>query len=152
MELIPPENARGDVARALVLSAVFNTPYSETPLYALERALAGGSDEYRIAEFGDPLRAVTVYGAVAGTIGTARLYIVAPVASAARSAATAALQSALTQLKSEGARLLIAELPDDNACEPMRKLLLESGFREESRVDDLIRDGVALTFLRYDIT
>jgi hypothetical protein len=152
VELIPQENARGDVARALVLSEVFSTPYSEMPLYALERALAGGSDEYRMAEVGDPMRALAVYGAVAGTVGTARLFIVAPASPGSRGDAAAALQSVLAQLKSEGARLLIAELPDDSACEGMRKLLLESGFREESRVDDLIRDGVALTFLRYEIT
>lgn len=151
MDLIPQENARGEVARALVLSEVFNTPYSETPLYALERALIGGTSEYRFVEVGEPVQAVAVYGAVAGTIGTARLYAVAPSGGSARSQGFVALTSAIAQLKGEGARLVIAELPDDTACEGMRKLLLESGFREESRVDDLIRDGVALTFLRYDI-
>ena len=48
-------------------------------------------------------------------------------------------------------RLVIAELPDDAPVDGMRKLLLKSGFEEESRVDDLIRDGVALTFLRLDL-
>ena len=153
-ELIPQENARADVARALVLGEVFGTPYSEMPLYALERALAGDSAEYRIAEMwnGDELVAVALYGAVAGTIGTARLYLVAPTGGAHRASAAKALESAVNALRGDDTRLLIAELPDDPCVAEMRKLLLECGFQEESRIADLYRAGVALTFLRLELT
>ena len=150
MELIPQENARGEVARALLLSEVFGTPYSEMPLYALERALSGRDAEYQIAEVAEVDRtvAIAVYGPIAGTIGAARIYWVAP---SAGLPGERALQSAIESLKQSGTRLLIAELPDDAPVAEMRKLLLKLGFEEESRVDDLIRDGVALTFLRYDL-
>ncbi len=159
MELIPQANARGDMARALVLAEVFGTPYSETPLYALERALGGGGEEYRIAEVEGvdeagaavALRAVALFGSVAGTVGTARVFLVAPTTGDARVSATEALTAAVGVLESDGIRLVIAELPDDRCFDGMRQLLLEFGFREECRVDDLIRDGVALTFLRYEL-
>jgi hypothetical protein len=152
-DLIPPENARSDVLRALVLAEVFGTPYSETPLYALERALAESGGEYQLAEVtvGNAVGAIALYGAVAGTIGTARLYLVAPTGGPDRAHVSRALESAIAQLKRDGVRLLIAELPDEKCMAGMRKLLLECGFREESRVADLFRDGVALTFLRRDL-
>ena len=153
MELIPPENARADVLRALVLAEVLGTPYSETPLYALERALAGPSAEYRIAEAanGEDVAALALYGAVAGTIGTARLYLVAPTSGPNRAHALQALAAAVAELQHDDTRLLIAELPDDARLAQMRQLLLDSGFQEESRVEDLFRDSVALTFLRRDL-
>jgi len=153
VELIPQANARGDMARALVLAEVFGTPYSETPLYALERALALGSQEYRIFKVGGAaeLEAVALFGSVAGTVGTARVFLIAPTTGDMRASAAEALAGAVGTLAREGIRLVIAELPDDPCFDGMRKLLLEFGFQEESRVDDLIRDGVALTFLRYEI-
>jgi hypothetical protein len=42
----------------------------------------------------------------------------------------------------------MAELPDDPAIGSILALLRENGFREEARVRDFFRDGVALTFLR----
>lgn len=153
MELIPPENARSDVARSLVLAEVFGTPYSETPLYALERALAGGSSEFRIAEVerDGRIAALALFGAFAGTVGTARMFLIAPTNADAHSLAAEVCAAAMSALHAEGTRLVIAELPDDPCVDGMRKLLLESGFHEESRVDDLIRDGVALTFLRREL-
>lgn len=153
MELIPPENARSDIARALVLAEVFGTPYSETPLYALERALGGGSSEFRIAEVEREGRivALALFGAFAGTVGTARLFLIAPANNDAHSLAAEACAAAISALRADGDRLVIAELPDDRCFDGLRKLLLASGFQEESRVDDLIRDGVALTFLRREL-
>ena len=147
VELIPQDNARGEVARALLLSEVFGTPYSEMPLYALERALGGRDEEYQLAESleGDRITGVAIYGPIAGTIGTARIY------SVAGSDSENALEAAIESLRATGTRLVIAELPDDAPLEAMRKLLLKSGFEEESRVEDLVRDGVALTFLRYEL-
>ena len=142
VELIPQDNARGEVARALLLSEVFGTPYSEMPLYALERALSGRDAEYQIAEVQE---GIAIYGPIAGTVGTARIY------SVAGPDGETALRTAIELLKANGMRLLIAELPDDAPVERMRKLLLKLGFEEESRVDDLVCDGVALTFLRYEL-
>jgi hypothetical protein len=46
---------------------------------------------------------------------------------------------------------VVAELPDEEATIPGRALLARCGFREESRVPDFYREGVALVFLRLDL-
>ena len=140
-----------DVARALVLEALFGTRYSETPLHALERALAGGSSEYqlRFEMKGEQVGAVALFGSVAGTVGTARLFLVAP---ATAPEARRAIEGVVRTLRETGHHLLVAEIPDDTPFASMRKLLLESGFQEESRVPDLYSKGVALTFLRYAVS
>ena len=46
---------------------------------------------------------------------------------------------------------LLAEMPDDPALGTVLALLREHGFREEARVPDFYREGVALTFLRLDL-
>jgi len=43
-----------------------------------------------------------------------------------------------------GERLIICELPDDPPFDVSALALVARGFREEGRVDDLVRDGVAL--------
>ena len=50
-----------------------------------------------------------------------------------------------------GARYVLAEMPDDPALGTVLALLREHGFREEARVPDFYREGVALTFLRLDL-
>lgn len=137
----PLHAAFADDARALVLTELFGTPYSETILSALEHAILGGNEEYRVMqEMTDgELTGVALFGHVAGTSSTSRILFVA--------AGSKSLIEAVSALGA-GARLLIAELPDDRPFDRMRKLLQESGFREESRISDLYREGVALTFLR----
>ena len=54
-------------------------------------------------------------------------------------------------VKAAGARLLMAELPADAALGRSISLLRANGFREEGRVPDFYRDGVALLFLRRDL-
>ena len=53
--------------------------------------------------------------------------------------------------KEAGARFLLAEMPDDPARGTVFALLREHGFREEARVPDFYREGVALTFLRLEL-
>lgn len=131
-----------DDARALVLTELFGTPYGETILGALEHAILGGNDEYRATqELTDgELAGVALFGHVAGTVGTARILFVA--------AGSKALIQAVAADLGSGTRLLTAEIPDDRPFDRMRKLLEECGFHEESRIPDLYRSGVALTFLR----
>jgi hypothetical protein len=42
-------------------------------------------------------------------------------------------------------------LPDDPAIGTVLGLLRDQGFREETRVPDFYREGVALTFLRLEL-
>jgi hypothetical protein len=53
--------------------------------------------------------------------------------------------------RAAGARYLLAEMPDDPALGTVLALLRDHGFREEARVPDFYREGVALTFLRLDL-
>jgi len=93
-----------------------------------------------------------LFGLVAGTRGTARLHAllldrgVDPDDVGRR--LTAAAAGALSAV---GARLLVAELPDDPALGPVPGVLARFGFREEARVPDYFRDGVALSVLRLDL-
>ena len=53
--------------------------------------------------------------------------------------------------RDSSARFLLAEMADDPALGKVFALLREHGFREEARVPDFYREGVALTFLRKDL-
>jgi ribosomal protein S18 acetylase RimI-like enzyme len=50
-----------------------------------------------------------------------------------------------------GAQFILAEMPDDPAIGSVLGLLREQGFREEARIPDFFREGVALTFLRLSL-
>ena len=126
-------------------------PYSDILLSPLATALSGATREARglAALVGDDLLGVAVFGEVSGTIGTARLHLVAVAPRARRTGVARQLVNAVAaQLAGDGSRLLMVELPDDPGLRPARDFLLRSGFEEESRVPDYYRDGVALVFLR----
>jgi hypothetical protein len=46
-----------------------------------------------------------------------------------------------------GERLVVCEIPRDTAFDVAAVALVASGFREEGRIEDFIRDGVALRIL-----
>jgi len=147
-----PEDAAA--AHALLASAVDGTPYGESPLDALRAALGGGSDEARgmVAVRAGEVVGVALYGDVAGTIGAGRVHAVAVAAGARRQGVGARLCAEVAAaLRTRGSRVVVAELPDDDVVAPLRALLTRAGFREESRVSDFYRDGVALVFLRLDL-
>jgi len=53
--------------------------------------------------------------------------------------------------RADGARLLEAELPADTVLGRTLSLLRANGFRQEGRIPDFFRDGVALLFLRKEL-
>jgi hypothetical protein len=140
----PLHPAFADDARALVLTELFGTPYSDTVLGALEHAILGGNMEYCVIQeiIDGELTGVALFGHIAGTSGTSRILFVA--------AGSRKLIEAVTA-RGNDTRLVIAELPDDRPFDRMRKLLEECGFHEESRIPDLYRPGVAMTFLRFPL-
>ena len=140
-------------ARALVEAEVGGTPYAEAPRATLDGALEGRAPEYRalVVESPEGLDGIALYGETAGAIGAGRLYLVAVTAGARyRGVGTTLVESAITDLARAGARFVLVEFPDDPSLAPGRALLTRAGFREESRVPDYFRDGVALTFLRRE--
>ena len=130
------------------------TPYVDRVIELLDQAARGGDREAQalIIERDGTIAGLVLFGLVAGTRGAARLHAlvlnrgVDPDDVGARLTAAAAASVA-----SEGARLLLAELPDDPALGRVPAVLLRNGFREEARIPDFFRDGVPLSLLRRDL-
>ena len=93
-----------------------------------------------------------LFGSIAGTRGGARLHtaVLAPGVDA-DDVGERLMRAIASVLKAGGARFILAEMPDDPALGTVFALLREHGFREEARVPDFYREGVALTFLRLEL-
>lgn len=142
-------------ARALVEAETGGTAYSEAFREVLDRALAGGSTEARglVAVRGRTVLGLAVFGDVAGAQGAARLHLVVVEPEARKQGiAQQLVDAAASELTDRRARFVIGEMADDPALAAARTLLMRCGFREEARVPDYFRDGVALLFLRRDLT
>ena len=63
------------------------------------------------------------------------------------------MSAAIASLEDRDARFMLAELPDDpRELGGSRDFLEALGFHEESRVDDFYRDGIALAFMRRELS
>ena len=141
---------------ALVLErALRGTAYLAGALDALRSAAhAPGADARAFASTtGDRIDGVTVFGIFGGTSGAGRLHLVAVESDARRARRGAALvDAAAAELRNAGARFVLAELPDDPRALPGAREFLEAlGFRQESRIDDFYREGIALSFMRREL-
>ena len=142
-------------ARALVYAALGVTPYVDRVVELLDQAARGGDPEARalVIERDGTIAGLVIFGLVAGTSGAARLHaLVLNRGVSADDVGGRLTSAAATAAAAGGARLLIAEVPDDPALGQVPAVLLRNGFREEGRVPDFFRDGVALTFLRRELT
>jgi ribosomal protein S18 acetylase RimI-like enzyme len=139
----------------LVERALAGTRYLSGALEALRSAVdSPGPDARAIASVHDAkLEALIVFGIFGGTSGAGRLHFVVVGGDARRAGVGAALVRAASEsLEREGARLLLAELPDDDGALPGARAFLDAlGFAEESRVDNFYREGLALTFMRREL-
>jgi ribosomal protein S18 acetylase RimI-like enzyme len=138
------------VMNAFVAHDVAGTPYADVPNYFLALALEGRSTDSRgiIAERDGEVVGVALFGEVAGAVGTGRIHFVSVSASSRLNSVGLQLCEAVVgDLTQAGARLVIAELPDDPILVSGRALLARCGFAEVGRVPDYYRDGVALVIL-----
>lgn len=129
------------------------TPYAALYRHVLSLALEGGSTEAigLVAEWPgeDEPVALVLYGWVPGAIRTGRVYFVAVTAAARLQGVGSRLMNvALQRLEREGARLVVAEGPNDASVRPAHILFRNCGFEDTARVPDFYRDGVDLIFLR----
>jgi hypothetical protein len=147
-----PEDAQA--TRILLMGALGVTPYIDRALEVLELAERGNDPENRgivIARDGT-VAGLVLFGSIAGTLGGARLHTVVLAPGVGADDVGERLMNAMARMSRDaGARFLLAEMPDDPALGTLFSLLRESGFREEARVPDFYREGVALTFLRLDL-
>jgi hypothetical protein len=147
LELRPlmPEDA--DAARALVEACLHGTRYLDRTLEQLESALRFEDPEYLVwlaGVPGDALAGLLVFGTVAGARGVVKVHgalahdprTFAPMIDAVRDACVRS-----------GERLIVSELPDDAPFTALASALERSGFTEEGRVSDYVRNGVSLRFL-----
>lgn len=141
-------------ARVLLMGALGVTPYVDRALEVLELAKRGEDPEYRalVVERDGTVAGIALFGEVAGADGAARLFTAALAAGVDSSDVGARLIASLADvLRAEGARFVVAELPDDPAIGAVLALLREHGFHEDARVPDYFRDGVAMIVLRLNL-
>jgi ribosomal protein S18 acetylase RimI-like enzyme len=146
------EDSQG--TRVLLMGALGVTPYIDRALEVLSLAERGNDPEHRalvIARDGT-VAGLILFGAIAGTIGGARLHTAALAPGVdADDVGDRLMRAVAKQSHESGARYMLAEMPDDPALGTVFTLLREHGFREEARVPDFFREGVALTFLRLPL-
>ena len=145
-----------DAVRALFEIERARHHYAARPIELLEAAAAAGGDEgeYRVlvADDGGSVRGAVVYGMVAGAVGTGMLHgVVVAREWRRRGTGRALADAACAALAASGARVVIAELPDDAALSDVHALLSRAGFIEEARAPELVRDGVAIVFRRREL-
>ena len=149
---ILPEDTQG--TRFLLMGALGVTPYIDRALEVVELAERGNDPEHRalvIARDGT-VAGLVLFGTIAGTRGGARLHTAALAPGIDSADVGDRLMRAMaTATREAGARFLLAEMPDDPALGTVFALLRKHGFREEARVPDFYREGVALTFLRLEL-
>ena len=146
--------------RALFTAAFGNTLYAEAPRAALARALesvgTGTEDEQArgvVVETDGQTVGVAIYGMIVNAERAAKMHGMAVAADSRRHGVARKLIDAfVTQLAARGVRFILVEFPDASELAGGRSLLLHSKFVEESRVPDHFRDGIALAFLRRDLT
>ena len=84
---------------------------------------------------------LVLFGTVAGARSVVKVH---GVVARERDTAIALLNAVLTASEHSGERMIVSELPDDTAFTIASEALEASGFAEEGRVPDFVRDGVAL--------
>lgn len=117
-----------------------------------DRALGNTPECRGLAVFdGDGAAAGLVFvGLVAGTSGTgAVLWIGVRPDRRRHGIARALLGLARAELVAEQARVVVTELPEEEATSSMLKLLAAAGFERDGVVPDYYRDGVPLSLWRW---
>jgi hypothetical protein len=140
--------ADAEPARALLGNIFRGTAYLERMNEVLESALQFEDPEY-LCLLAAPHEDDAPDGLVLfGTILGARLATkVHAVVSRDPLVQLALVDAVRETCRHSGERLVICELPNDPPFDVSAIALAARGFREEGRVDDLVRDGVALRLL-----
>ena len=140
-------------ARVLLMGALGVTPYVDRAMEVLELAERGRDGEHRalvIARDGT-VAALALFGSVAGALGVVKIHATTLAPGVGADVGARLLAAVAEAARAEDARMLFAEVPDDPAVGSTRALLLAAGFREEARVADFFRDGIALSLLRLEL-
>ena len=141
-----PEDA--DAARATVVDQFRGTPYLARMLEVLDSAQRFDDPEF-LCLLAGPAESGAIDGLVLfGTVLGARLAtkvhaVVAPDPRVQLALLDVVREACVRSLE----RLVVCELPHDTPFDVAAVALVASGYREEGRIDDFVRDGVALRLL-----
>ena len=141
-----------EAARALVLGTIGVTPYVDRVLELVRDATVSSPEHHAlITERDGTVAALALYGPVAGAEDAWHMnaLLLAPRIEV-REVGGALVDAVVHQVRERGARFLMAELPADPVIGASLSLLRARGFRQEARIPDFFREGVALLFLRID--
>jgi hypothetical protein len=141
-----PEDAR--TARETIVESFRGTPYLARVLEVLDDALKFEDPEFLclLAAPGvsDPPTGLVLFGAVLGARLVTKVHaVVAP----DPRVQLALLDAVREMCVRSGERLVVCELPHDAPFDVAGVALLASGFTEEGRIEDFVREGVALRLL-----
>ena len=143
LRALMPDDA--GAARAFLSEQFAGTRYRARALELLESALRFEDPEHMallaFAQGGARLVGVVLFGTVAGARSVVKIH---GVVARERESAVALLDSVRQASERSGERMIVAELPDDAPFAVASEALEASGFAEEGRVPDFVRDGVAL--------
>ena len=141
-----PEDAGS--ARELVGNIFRGTPYLERMNEVLESALQFEDPEFLCLLAGpeedSPPDGLVLFGTILGARLATKVHAVVSPDPIVQLALVDAVRETCRR---SGERLVVCELPNDPPFDVSAIALAARGFREEGRVDDLVRDGVALRLL-----
>ena len=141
-----PEDARA--ARDTIVDHLRGTPYLDRVLEVLDDALKFEDPEF-LCLLGTRAESAPPDGLILfGTVLGARLVTKVHAVVAPDPRVQLALLDAVRETcVHSGERLVLCELPNDAPFDVAGVALVASGYREEGRIDDFVRDGVALRLL-----
>jgi hypothetical protein len=141
-----PEDA--GIARALLGDSFRGTPYLSRMEEVLDSALRFEDPEY-LCLLAEPVNALAPSGLVLfGTVVGARLVVkVHAVATLDARVMLALLAAVRETCERSGERMIVCEIPRDTPFDVAAVALVASGYREEGRIEDFVRDGVALRLM-----
>jgi hypothetical protein len=136
-----------------VLASLGVTPYVDRALELLKAAERDDPEtKALIIERDGTVAALALFGPVSGAQDTWKLatFLMSERVEA-REVGRALLDAVVAAVSKAGGRLLTAELPADPVIGRTLTLLRTSGFKQDGKVPDYFRDGVALLFLRREL-
>ena len=146
MRPLMPGDARA--ARAVLGACFRDTPYLGRMEEVLASALEFEDPEFLclLAEHAPTSlpNGVVLFGTVAGARLVVKVHAVASADARVMHALLDAVRDACVQ---SGERMIVCELPHDTPFALASGALVASGFHEEGRVEDFVRDGVALRLM-----
>ena len=137
-----------DAARAAVVDQFRGTSYLPRMLEVLDNALRFEDPEFLclLSTTGEPetVNGLVLFGTVLGARLVTKVHAVVAPDPRLQLALLDAVRETCTR---SGERLVVCELPHDTPFDLAAVALVASGYREEGRIEDFVREGVALRLL-----